>query len=142
MLSYELIHPEILAAVASAGHGSKILIADGNYPLSTGTNPLARRVYLNLRPGVVNVIEVLEALLQAVPVEAASVMQPAEGLPEPAIFGQFSALLPATMTLERLERFAFYAASRTPDVALAIATGEQRIYANILLTIGVRLPSA
>ena len=30
--------------------------------------------------------------------------------------------------------------ARGPDTALAIATGEQRIYANILLTIGVVMP--
>ena len=30
--------------------------------------------------------------------------------------------------------------ARGPDCALAIATGEQRIYANILLTIGVVMP--
>ena len=34
----------------------------------------------------------------------------------------------------------FYDAASAPDVALAIATGEQRIYANILLTIGVIPP--
>jgi hypothetical protein len=28
------------------------------------------------------------------------------------------------------------------DVALAVSTGDQRIYANLLLTIGVRLPGA
>ena len=31
----------------------------------------------------------------------------------------------------------FYAAGRGQDVALTIATGEQRLYANPLLTIGV-----
>jgi L-fucose mutarotase len=39
-----------------------------------------------------------------------------------------------------LERFAFYDVARSPNVALVIATGEQRIYANILLTIGVVPP--
>jgi L-fucose mutarotase/ribose pyranase (RbsD/FucU family) len=31
----------------------------------------------------------------------------------------------------------FYEAGRQPDVALVIQTGEQRIYGNLLLTIGV-----
>ena len=39
-----------------------------------------------------------------------------------------------------LERFAFYDACRDSDTALVIASGEQRIYANILLTIGVVPP--
>ena len=48
MLKYGLTHPEILSALGSAGHGSKVLIADGNYPFSTGSNPAAAHVYLNL----------------------------------------------------------------------------------------------
>jgi len=35
MLKTELIHPEILGILASAGHHAKILIADANYPAST-----------------------------------------------------------------------------------------------------------
>jgi L-fucose mutarotase len=35
------------------------------------------------------------------------------------------------------ERFAFYEMARQSDVSLVIATGEQRVYANLLLVIGV-----
>jgi L-fucose mutarotase len=38
------------------------------------------------------------------------------------------------------ERFNFYDVACESDVALVIATGEQRIYGNILLTIGVVAP--
>ena len=48
MIRYKLTHPQILAALASAGHGSKVLIADGDYPFSTGSNDAAAHVYLNL----------------------------------------------------------------------------------------------
>lgn len=138
MLQYELLHPEMLAALGAAGHGSQVLIADGNYPFSTGTNPAARHVYLNLRPGLVAATDVLATLTTAIPIEAAQVMLPADGS-EPGIFAEFRALLPG-VTLDGLERFAFYAAARQPDVALVVATGEQRIYANLLLRIGVRQP--
>ena len=37
MLYSTLTHPNILRALAAAGHGSQILIADGNYPLATQT---------------------------------------------------------------------------------------------------------
>ncbi len=37
--------------------------------------------------------------------------------------------------------FLIYDAARGPDIALVIATGERRIYANILLTIGVVPPA-
>ena len=58
---------------------------------------------------------------------------------EPGIFADFRTLLPG-ITLQALDRFSFYDAARGPDLALAIATGERRIYANILLTIGVVPP--
>jgi L-fucose mutarotase len=137
MLKTQLLHPEILAALGSAGHGSKVLIADGNFPFGTGANPAAQRVYLNLAPGLLTVTDVLRVLMEAMPIEAAEVMQPPAG--EPPIFAEFRALLP-TMELGKLGRFEFYDAARERDTALVIATGEQRIYANILLTIGVVMP--
>jgi L-fucose mutarotase len=76
VLRYELLHPDLLRALAAAGHGSRILLADANYPHSTGANPGAARVHLNLRPGLVTVEQVLEVLLDAVPVESAAVMVP------------------------------------------------------------------
>jgi L-fucose mutarotase len=138
MLRYKLIHPEILAALGTAGHGSQVLIADGNYPFTTGSPAAARRVYLNLAPGLLNVTDVLAALVDAMPIEAAHVMVPDSG-PEPPIFAEFRALLPG-VELQNLGRFPFYEAARGPDVALVIATGERRVYANLLLTIGVVPP--
>jgi len=141
MLTSRLTHPEILAALARAGHGSQVLIADGNYPFSTGSNPAAQHVYLNLTRGFAPVDQVLEVLVAAVPIEAAHVMMPEDGS-EPPIFASFRQLLPEGVELQALGRFDFYEAARGGNVALVIATGEQRIYANILLTIGVVPPDA
>ena len=138
MLTTRLIHPTILKVLGSAGHGSTILIPDGNYPFITHSNPRAEKVYLNLMPGTVKVTDVLQAILPAIPVEAAHVMTPGDGS-EPSIFAEFRALL-GEMDLSPMERFAFYDKAREEDCALVIATGEQRIYANILLTIGVVPP--
>jgi len=136
MLKHKLTHPEILAALGSAGHGSQILIADGNYPFSTGSNPEARHVFLNLTRGFAPADEVLSVLVDAVPVEAAHVMMPDKG-PEPPIFGQFRRILTDSVPLQTYGRFEFYDAARDKNVVLVIATGEQRVYANLLLTIGV-----
>ncbi len=136
MLEYRLTHPEILAALGSAGHGSQVLIADGNYPFTTGSNPAAKKVFLNLTRGSAPVDEVLRVLVDAIPIEAAHVMMPAEG-PEPPIFAAFRRILGSEVALQSYGRFEFYDAARGPNVALVIATGEQRIYANLLLTIGV-----
>jgi L-fucose mutarotase len=83
MLLTELLHPEILAGLASAGHGSKVLLADGHYPASTAVGRQARTVYLNLTPGVLNVSAVLDVLLRTIPIEAAAVMVPPAAEPEP-----------------------------------------------------------
>jgi len=148
MLKGKLIHPEILAALGRAGHGSKVLIADGNYPFCTKLGPHAQLVHLNLSPGVLGCTEVLSALLSAIQVEEAAVMQYATTGPyaleqEPEIWSDFRSVLGkhgVDTPLTTIERFAFYDAAGTPDVALTIATGEQRIYANLLLTIGVVFP--
>ncbi len=139
MLKTKLLHPEILNALGSAGHGSKVLIADGNYPFTTRSHVNAKHVYLNLAPGLVTVTDVLRVLIEAIPIEAAEVMQPASG-EEPSIFADFQSILPRELTLKPLGRFEFYDAASASDTALVIATGEQRIYANILLTIGTVMP--
>lgn len=139
MLRGTLLHPEILATLGSAGHGSQVLIADGNYPFLTGGFAGAKRVYLNLSPGLLTATDVVQTLVSAIPIESATVMVPDNG-PEPPIFTEFRQLLPTGLELQTLDRFAFYTAARSENLALLIATGEQRIYANILLTIGVIPP--
>ena len=136
MLSTGLIHPEILHALGRAGHGSQILLSDGNFPHDTAPYRGAPRVYLNLRPGLISVIDALEALVGAVPVESAAVMAPPGGEDAP-IVKDFTVIIGADTPLERLDRQAFYDATASSNLALVIATGEQRIYANILVTIGV-----
>jgi L-fucose mutarotase len=140
MLFSNLLHPEILQVLGAAGHGSTILIADGNYPASTCLGPKARLVSLNLSPGIVNCLDVLRAVASSIPIESASVMQPAEGS-SPPIWSDFQEILGSagfSEPLQRIERFAFYQAASTSGHALTIQTAEQRVYANLLLTIGVR----
>jgi len=139
MLTTKLLHPEILEALGAAGHGSRVLIADGNYPFTTGAGPAARRVYLNLRRGLVSVLDVLETVVSVIPVESAMVMVPSEG-PEPTIHAEMRKLLPADVPMQKKWRMGFYEEAKSPDTALVIATGEQRVYANILLVIGVVKP--
>ena len=145
MLKGQLLHPELLRALAAAGHGAKVLLADGNYPVSTQAPPSAARIYLNLAPGIVAVTDVLKALATTIPIEAAEVMVPDAG-PEPPIFEEFRGILreaaagSGEVSLAPLGRHAFYAAASAEDVAVAVATGERRVYANLLLTIGVVSP--
>ena len=147
MLSTPIIHPDVLAALGRLGHGSRVLLADANFPHATATPPHAQRVFLNYAPGVVDMHAILPPLLHTIPVEHAAVMQPLRDGPyamqgDPPIFAEFLQRLEphGVADLQRLERQAFYDAGRGPDVGLLIATGEQRIYANLLLTIGVVQP--
>ncbi len=134
MLKGKLIHPEIMAALAMCGHGDKVLIADGNYPLDSKATE-ADLVYLGLMPGTPTVPEVLEAILSVVNVEKAEVMDPADGT-TPEISGTFKEMLDG-MELDLLGRYEFYDACCEKPVRLAISTGEKRVYANLLITIGV-----
>jgi L-fucose mutarotase len=150
MLKSELIHPEILEALGRAGHGAKVLIADGNYPFGVHSGPKAKIVFLNLSPGMVKCTDVLHALLTAIPIEDAEVMDYARTGPnslpaDPPIWEEFAQLLHGAgydKPLTRTERFKFYTEASEEVVCLTVATGDQRIYANLLLTIGVVKPPA
>jgi L-fucose mutarotase len=145
MLKTQLLHPQIAAALGRAGHGSKVLISDGNYPHSTARGANAEVVYLNLAPGMVLVTDVLKVLVNTIPIELAEIMDVNKSgayamKEDPPIWGEFRSILQGTDAkgeLAKIERMTFYAAAGKGDVCLTIATGDQRIYANLLLTIGV-----
>lgn len=137
MINYTLLHPDLLAVLARSGHGSRILIADANYPHSTGAPAEAARIALNLRPGLLTVDQVLEVLIDAVPIEAATTMATGDGTESPAVQG-YRELLGPDVAFEAHGRFDFYASAREPDVAAVIASADMRQYANLLLTLGVR----
>lgn len=148
MLLNQLIHPKINEVLARAGHTSKVLIADGNYPASTTLGPRAELVSLNLCPGVVTCTQVLRALLAAIPVERVNTMQPESSGPyamagDPPVWSDYRQVLAeagAGVDLEPIGRWDFYKVVDTSEVCLVIQTADQNLYANILLTIGVRRP--
>ncbi len=136
MLKTPCIHPDLMGLLAACGHGDKVLIADGNYPLATHTGEATNKVYLGLTHGIPLVTQVLGVLGKTVSIENAEVMVPESG-ETPEIFSEFIALLPKDISLSKLQRFEFYEACKTDSVKIAISTGEQRVYANLLITIGV-----
>lgn len=139
MLKTQVIHPVILEALAEAGHGGKVLIADGDYPVATTRGIHAKVVHLNLVPGKMEATEVLDALQRILPIEKAQVMDVPEGHAKPEIWTMYEEMLKAAGDpgeITALERFAFYQEVAGPDTALVIQTGEIREYANLLLTIG------
>lgn len=146
MLKHQLIHPKINEVAGRAGHHSTILIADGNYPASTKRGPNSELVCLNLCPGIVNVAQVLTALLSAVPIDEVNTM----GIPaddpyalkgEPPVWNEYRKVILEAglkLQLEPLQKWDFYQTVGSPDHILTIQTGDQALWANVLLTIGCR----
>lgn len=146
MLKHQLIHPKISEVLARAGHHARILIADGNYPASTKKGPNAEVVCLNLRPGLVTVAQTLEVLLTAVPVDQVNTM----GIPvddpyaqkgEPPVWKEYRKIIARgrlKLKLEPVSKWGFYEAVSSPDHVLTIQTGDQALWANVLLTMGCR----
>ncbi|WP_417848217.1 RbsD/FucU family protein [Thalassoglobus sp.] len=148
MLKHTLVHPQINEVLGRAGHHSKILIADGNYPAYNTLGPNAELVCLNLAPGIVSCTDVLKVLLTAVPIEAANTM----GIPDddpyalegdPPIWNEYRSILSdadCDVELEPIQKWDFYDAVASRDHVLTIQTADQALWANLLLTMGVRKP--
>ena len=148
MLKHQLIHPKITEILGRGGHHSRILIADGNYPASTKRGPNSEIVCLNLAPGIVSVSQVLRAILSAVPVDFVNTM----GIPpddsyaqkgEPPVWNDYRSVLAemkCSVQLEPILKWDFYKQVESPDHILTIQTGDQALWANVLLTLGCRQP--
>ncbi|MGJ8654506.1 MAG: RbsD/FucU family protein [Opitutaceae bacterium] len=135
MLKTPVIHPQIMEALGRSGHFAQIVIADGNLPVGAMSGPNSTTVHLNFRPGMLDAIQVLEGILTVCPIQGATVMQkPAEANAE--IHESYKELL-GEVTWDEMERWAFYDKIRDQATTLIIATGEQRRFANLILTVGV-----
>jgi L-fucose mutarotase len=131
-----LLSPDLLHVLASMGHGDEIVLADANFPAATHAK---RLVYL---PGL-RAPDVLDAVLSVMPLDtfvpqAAFTMQ-VGGDPTavPEVVAEFNAVLKNRdcQAAVSLERFAFY--ERAAQAFAVVATGETRLYGNILLKKGV-----
>lgn len=148
MLRTTLLHPDILRACARAGHHSKILIADGNYPAASKIGPKAELVSLQLSPGIPTVSQVFHALLSEVPIDVINTMgidpsdeYAAQG--DPPVWAEYRQILKdhkSTRELEPIMKWDFYAAVESADHVLTIQTADQALWANLLLSVGVRTP--
>ncbi len=136
-----LLSPDLLQTLAAMGHGDEIALVDANYPAEAMGLPVIRLDGLA-------VTAVLDAVLSVMPLdsfvpEAAWHMevvgQPGSTQP---IFAEFRESIRRhegdAFRLSQLERFAFY--SRAKECFAVVATGERRLYGNIILKKGVVHP--
>ncbi|MFO1191452.1 MAG: RbsD/FucU domain-containing protein [Rhodoferax sp.] len=134
-----LLSPDLLHVLASMGHGDELVLADANFPATTHARRLIQL------PGS-TAPAVLEAVLQLLPLDdfvpcAAWTMQVVgDPAARPPVVAQFDAVLQAhgAAPSAALERFEFY--TRAAQAFAIVATGETRIYGNLLLKKGVVRP--
>jgi L-fucose mutarotase len=130
-----LLTGDLLAILSDMGHGDEIVITDANFPAASIGKRLIRL------PGL-SATDVLTAVLSVLPLDdfvdrpAAAMDAPGE---RPAIYPEFEAAIKKAegraIALEPVDRFAFY--DRARAAYAVIATGERRLYANIILKKGV-----
>lgn len=135
MIKSDITHPELLSALAKCGHKTQLLIADSNYSFVTHAPRNAVRIYLNFAPGMLAAPCILQKLLLCINVESAALMCSPDDFHN-GIEQEYQKLLPETCALTHLPREAFYAQVKSDSTLLVIASGEQRRYANLLLTVG------
>lgn len=133
-----LLSPELLMVLRSMGHGDDIAVVDANFPAAS----MARRL---VRLDGVTATAVTDAILSVMPLddfvpEAAWRMEVVDNPQgEQPIFGEFRAVIArregTDFRLAALERFAFYERARAAYAI--VATGEARLYGNIILKKGV-----
>ena len=148
MLETALVHPEILRVLAQAGHHSKVLIADGNYPALDKRGPRAELVSLQLSPGIPTVAQVLAAIVGTVRIDEVHTMGVDRSDPyaaatpgDPPVWADYRRILAAAgsrVELVPILKWDFYAAVASPDHVLTIQTAETAPWANLLLTLGCR----
>jgi L-fucose mutarotase len=131
-----LLSPDLLYALASAGHGDRIAIVDANFPAAS----TARRL-ISLHGA--DATAALVAVLSVLPVDNFEpnpvVVMEVVGDPEqtPAAVAEFTRVLASAGVAPpaRLPRHDFYHAAR--GAYAVVLTGERRLYGNIMLTKGV-----
>jgi L-fucose mutarotase len=129
-----LLADDLLVILSDMGHGDEIVIADANFPAASMAKRLIRL------PGISST-DALAAVLSVIPLDdfvdrpAAAMDAPGE---RPAIYPEYEAAIKQSqgraIALEPVERFAFY--QRAKAACAVIATGERRLYANIILKKG------
>lgn len=138
---HPLLGPELLAVLGRMGHGDEIAVVDANFPAES----CARRL---VRMDGVSATDVLEAIVSVLPVDSyvdcpVNTMKVVGDAAEiPPIVHAFRLIVsrnsPDPVSFGTLERSAFY--SRSREAFAIVATGEQRLYGNVLLAKGVVEP--
>jgi L-fucose mutarotase len=135
-----VLGPDALMHLRAMGHGDEVVIADANFPAASVARHLVRCDGANASR-IVAAVAALMPLDDFVPCAAFRMAVTGRADWVPPVCEEFAAIL-ATAGYERpvepLERMAFY--ERARDAWLVIATGETRLWANLILKKGALAP--
>jgi L-fucose mutarotase len=136
-----LLSPDLLHTLRAMGHGDEIVIADANFPAATSAKRL-------IRLDGISATSLVQAILTVFPLDdfaadaAFRMAVTGDANTVPPVVCEFHELLRATGyagAIAPLERFAFY--ERARDAFAIVATGETRLWGNLILKKGVVRPS-
>lgn len=137
-----LLGPDLLAILRAMGHGDEIVIVDANFPADANAERLVRM-------DGCSATDVAAAILELLPLDNfeldAAFRMSVTGAPEqvPPVVAEFQALLEAagyTRKIAAIERMAFY--ERAQSAYAIVATGEVRLWGNLILKKGAIAPDA
>ena len=135
----KIVSPELIKTLCEMGHGDEIVIVDGNFPAET----FGKRV---IRADGIGGAEMLKAVLSLIPLDTYSdpnmilmrLMDCDKGKINPVIWNEYEKIAKAedeNVRIGNIDRFEFY--DRAKTAYAVIATGEEAVYANIILKKGV-----
>ncbi|MCO1339917.1 hypothetical protein BJH93_13630 [Kocuria polaris] len=139
-----MTHPTVLSALAWAGHGSLVLIADAHFAAATALGANTVTVHTALAPDSPLVPDIARLVAATIAVEEVTTMAvPAQnyarvGLEALAAVRAFPAATPVPHSTATREEF--FARCGSPDLALCLVSGDRRRFANVLLRVGVTDP--
>ena len=135
----KIVSPELIKVLCEMGHGDEIVIADGNFPADT----LGKKV---IRADGISGTAMLDAVLSLIPLDTYSdpnfvlmrLTKSDEGKINPVIWDEYRRIAEKNdknVNIGFIDRFAFY--ERAKNAHAVIATGEEAVYANIIVKKGV-----
>lgn len=138
---HPLLHPDLLFALASMGHGDEISIVDGNYPATSfaANTVLGRPIEIS-----VGVIEALNAVLTVFPIDTfdlerapvRAMLPVGDNQPLPLVVQAATPIFAALGNkIEMVERFSFYEATKKTFFILHCC--EPLPYGNFIIRMGV-----
>ena len=131
----KILSPELLKALCEMGHGDELVIADANFPCNSVNTHV-------IRADGIKGTDMLDAILDVIPTDTYAdsnvmLMKTINGDPTPEIWKEYEKIAKKDKDakVEKIERNHFY--EKAKKAYIVIATGEERIYANVIVRKGV-----